>query len=148
MSVKRYFHNGWLEDSEYGDLVHYADYESLSLQLSSSQDQLKVVGDALREAGNELAALSSEYEAYKSVTMMGESDGNYALRSELERVTAERDGATQMLDRLQDLDGFIELTKKLDEHPEGYDGPCLCALCRSYADVVCDKPRPHSGGAE
>lgn len=23
-----------------------------------------------------------------------------------------------------------------DEHPEGYDGPCLCGLCRSYADTV------------
>jgi hypothetical protein len=33
-----------------------------------------------------------------------------------------------------DEQAFIELTIKIDEHPDGYDGPCLCALCRSYAD--------------
>ncbi len=27
---------------------------------------------------------------------------------------------------------LIEMTRKLDEHPEGYDGPCLCKLCMSY----------------
>jgi hypothetical protein len=29
---------------------------------------------------------------------------------------------------------LLELTEKLDKHPEGYDGPCLCRLCRSYND--------------
>lgn len=47
---------------------------------------------------------------------------------ELKRIVAD----SQMLDRLQALDGFIELTEKLDEHPDNYDGPCMCALCRSY----------------
>lgn len=28
---------------------------------------------------------------------------------------------------------LIDLTMKFDEHPEGYDGPCLCKLCQSYA---------------
>lgn len=26
-----------------------------------------------------------------------------------------------------------EYTYDLDSHPEGYDGPCCCADCRSYA---------------
>ncbi|KKM64584.1 hypothetical protein LCGC14_1499860 [marine sediment metagenome] len=28
----------------------------------------------------------------------------------------------------------ILLTARWDEHPEGFDVPCLCALCRSYGD--------------
>ncbi|KKN74462.1 hypothetical protein LCGC14_0390820 [marine sediment metagenome] len=27
---------------------------------------------------------------------------------------------------------LLELSESLDEHPEGYEGPCLCKLCRSY----------------
>lgn len=27
---------------------------------------------------------------------------------------------------------LLELSENLDEHPEGYDGPCLCKLCKSY----------------
>jgi hypothetical protein len=27
---------------------------------------------------------------------------------------------------------LLEMTRLLDEHPEGYEGPCLCNLCRSY----------------
>lgn len=30
--------------------------------------------------------------------------------------------------------GCIDVTKHLDEHPENWDGPCMCALCMSYAD--------------
>jgi hypothetical protein len=42
----------------------------------------------------------------------------------------------KMLDLLiaADEQAFIELTIKIDEHPDGYDGPCLCALCRSYGE--------------
>jgi hypothetical protein len=29
---------------------------------------------------------------------------------------------------------LLSMTEMLDEHPEGYDGACLCALCKSYAD--------------
>ena len=29
---------------------------------------------------------------------------------------------------------LLALTETLDEHPEGYDGPCLCYECRSYGD--------------
>jgi hypothetical protein len=27
---------------------------------------------------------------------------------------------------------LLEMTAKLDEHSEGYEGPCLCKLCQSY----------------
>lgn len=27
---------------------------------------------------------------------------------------------------------LLELSENLDEHPEEYDGPCLCKLCKSY----------------
>jgi hypothetical protein len=27
---------------------------------------------------------------------------------------------------------LLEMTRLLDEHPEGYEGPCLCKLCCSY----------------
>lgn len=30
-------------------------------------------------------------------------------------------------------DALLAMTEELDEHPEGYDGPCLCKLCKSYA---------------
>jgi hypothetical protein len=29
---------------------------------------------------------------------------------------------------------LLDMTMMLDEHPEGYDGACLCKLCQSYAD--------------
>lgn len=28
----------------------------------------------------------------------------------------------------------VKLTRKLDEHPEDWDGPCECATCLSYGD--------------
>ena len=28
----------------------------------------------------------------------------------------------------------LEETRNEDEHPEGYEGPCLCRLCCSYGD--------------
>lgn len=27
-----------------------------------------------------------------------------------------------------------KLTEQLDEHPDGWDHPCMCATCRSYAN--------------
>ena len=27
---------------------------------------------------------------------------------------------------------LLELSENLNEHPEGYNGPCLCQLCKSY----------------
>lgn len=29
------------------------------------------------------------------------------------------------------IDDFLEMTKKLDQHPDGYDGPCSCQECIS-----------------
>jgi len=34
---------------------------------------------------------------------------------------------------LRDEAELLEITEILDEHPEGYEGPCICAVCRSYA---------------
>lgn len=31
-------------------------------------------------------------------------------------------------------DQLLRLTRLLDEHPAGYDGPCECKLCCSYGD--------------
>lgn len=31
-------------------------------------------------------------------------------------------------------DELIAITEGLDEHPDGWDFPCHCASCRSYAD--------------
>lgn len=33
----------------------------------------------------------------------------------------------------QERDELLKMTEQLDEHPEGYDGPCHCRLCLSYA---------------
>ena len=30
-------------------------------------------------------------------------------------------------------EALMALTEKLTEHPEGWEGPCWCATCRSYA---------------
>lgn len=29
-------------------------------------------------------------------------------------------------------DDFLKMTELLEEHPEGYEGPCYCKLCMSY----------------
>lgn len=31
-------------------------------------------------------------------------------------------------------DELLDITQCLDEHPDGYDGPCLCAMCCSYGE--------------
>lgn len=31
-------------------------------------------------------------------------------------------------------DELWRLTEQLDEHPEGWEHPCMCALCRSYGE--------------
>jgi hypothetical protein len=30
-------------------------------------------------------------------------------------------------------DDLLKITEKLDEHPEGWEWPCMCAECRSCA---------------
>jgi broad specificity phosphatase PhoE len=30
-------------------------------------------------------------------------------------------------------EALLRMTATLDEHPEGYEGPCLCKLCCSYS---------------
>lgn len=34
----------------------------------------------------------------------------------------------------RERDQLLQMTKTLDEHPEGYEGPCDCGTCRSYGD--------------
>lgn len=29
---------------------------------------------------------------------------------------------------------LLKMTNMLDEHPEGYNGPCMCKVCCSYGD--------------
>lgn len=29
---------------------------------------------------------------------------------------------------------LMRITEPLEEHPEGWDHPCMCATCRSYCD--------------
>lgn len=31
-------------------------------------------------------------------------------------------------------DELVLITKGLDEHPDGWEHPCMCAVCRSYCD--------------
>ena len=32
-------------------------------------------------------------------------------------------------------EGSLALSRLLDEHPEGWDGPCECGTCLSYGDL-------------
>ncbi len=44
------------------------------------------------------------------------------------------DVMTELQPWKQERDALLDMTKLLDEHPEGYDGPCMCKLCLSYGD--------------
>jgi hypothetical protein len=46
-------------------------------------------------------------------------------------------GRVRAMDKRKHRKEYEELmlmTEYVEEHPEDYDGPCFCALCRSYAD--------------
>jgi hypothetical protein len=52
-----------------------------------------------------------------------------------------REAGNEILRRLEqaiiwkkEREMLLEMTSQLDEHPEGYEGPCLCELCCSYGD--------------
>ena len=38
-----------------------------------------------------------------------------------------------MIDQYKKGKRGVELTEAWDEHPEGYDFPCICKLCKSYS---------------
>lgn len=38
----------------------------------------------------------------------------------------------EALHRVDTTDEFLKLTEAWDEHPDDYDGPCRCTLCRQY----------------
>ncbi len=60
-------------------------------------------------------------------------EGAFAAREE---VQIRNDRIEQLKEQKRGLEeenaGLLKLTELLDEHPEGYDGPCLCKLCMSY----------------
>ena len=41
---------------------------------------------------------------------------------------------TKLLNKNTTVEQEYQLTKNIDEHPEGWDGPCFCMLCQSYGD--------------
>jgi len=41
-----------------------------------------------------------------------------------------------ILDGGEEAAKLLELTEYEDEHPEDYNGPCMCKLCQSYGDPV------------
>lgn len=47
-----------------------------------------------------------------------------------------KEGKRQLQQRITELGiankQLLELSENLNEHPEGYEGPCLCKLCKSY----------------
>lgn len=51
-------------------------------------------------------------------------------------VNGVRRAATAMRGRVNLVtdDELLRLTADLEEHPDGWDHPCMCATCRSYGD--------------
>ena len=53
--------------------------------------------------------------------------------SDLQKDRAELLTQAERITKLEaDNKQLLELSENLDEHPEDYDGPCLCQLCKSY----------------
>lgn len=53
------------------------------------------------------------------------------IDAEVERLVALRK-AEERWKHERDL--LLDMTRSLDEHPEGYEGPCMCQVCQSYGD--------------
>ena len=126
MSVKRYFNNGWLEDSEYGDLVHHADYESLERQLAEVQRSLA----QSVELGNQMTR-----------TIGDMSDQNWQLRRENNTLRTQLQAVEGERDRLRGL--AIALCDHDSGWTESIPGSVGIKCCN-----ICGQPRPHSGGEE
>jgi hypothetical protein len=64
------------------------------------------------------------------------------LKAENEALVAEQHIADGLLGdanrRVAELEAenkaLLELSMNLDEHPDDYDGPCMCKSCQSYCD--------------
>ena len=61
------------------------------------------------------------------------------VEDEVAQLEAENEslkGDSEMLQAMLEADyqAFLDLTEKVDEHIEGYERACLCAVCRSYGD--------------
>jgi hypothetical protein len=59
------------------------------------------------------------------------------------RLAEENDTLASEVRRLrifeQERNDLLNLTTMLEDHPEEYDGPCMCRTCLSY----CDSEAPH-----
>jgi hypothetical protein len=56
------------------------------------------------------------------------------LRDAIEDLQRDRKDALKLDQVKRERDALLAMTRNLDVHPEGYDGPCECRLCCSYAD--------------
>lgn len=124
----------------------WSDVRNLNGEINAAKCQLAAAHEGqLRGAIDELADLSNALIAerdglQKSLDELHGakfSDRCYhALKDRAERAEAERDGLKAEVERLTDENtGLLGLTLDLDEHPDDYDGPCMCKTCQSYADV-------------
>lgn len=58
------------------------------------------------------------------------NDDKYCIECLSEAVRAEAVTTTHAVPENE----LLALTARLDEHPEGWGWPCMCADCRSYSD--------------
>lgn len=94
--------------------------------------------------GDKLACLLSIEHAQKDIcflldrydTLLADGEAKQKRIEELEAKVKELKGDSDMIVLLLEEYGkpFMELTAKLEEHPEDYDRPCVCKLCRSDGD--------------
>lgn len=58
--------------------------------------------------------------------------GQVERTQEVIRLVEELNESQRIKELEADNRDLLELSENLDEHPEGYEGPCLCMLCKSY----------------
>lgn len=76
--------------------------------------------------------LRSDYETLAAVARMAIA-GRDKARAILADVAMKSVAMENEYNKLSDeRDGLLELSRGLDEHPDEYDGPCMCKTCLSY----------------
>jgi len=111
----------------------------LFLRMEYRNDPDQSVADDLENARKRIRAIAatlpdrpaSAPEGCTPVDAMVLRTANHCLQAEIDRLTAENES-------------LLNLSAGLDEHPENYDGPCMCKLCMSYAsnDEAAPKDTP------
>ena len=97
-------------------------------------------GDTLRAALSEPKAEVGEEVLARAVRDYNNHQNQHfcdfeAMRAALASVLPARDGEDAEIVRLRaENEQLLGLSSSLDEHPEDYQGPCMCKLCMSYAD--------------